>query len=627
MTSLHEMCNQGGAEGAEGAAAAAAFLEALQEQSPDDVLYCINLRNDQRYTPLHVAIFARNLDAVETLIKYGADVDVKCHGTPPVHLVCSTAAQPGGLPFAVACLGLLLAAQANPMAKDDHGFSAVHICSELDQAPLLNQLLSAVDEPEQAVCMAPKLTGICALHLAACSDAAQAAAVLLDRGAEADERSAALGLSPLHMAGAYGCVRVWRLLMERAVEGESGSGGALPHLSLMDALGRTPLQLAQECGYCVGEDPALLQPAAPLLQALRVGAKTAIVTNPLCSQHFTCPPSQADSPAHAPPENTKRLQVLLHETEGSLMGGDLAHALHWVRDARPAVLADVLRVHEWSYVRRVQGKCASIASADPEDESAGYAHLDGDTVVTADTFNAALAAAGSVCEAVDLVARGQARNAFCPVRPPGHHAGPRGLVKGDEGGPDSHGFCILNNVSIGAAYAMNRYRESVKKVAIIDFDVHHGNGTEETVRWLKPSVELLPFNASSSSVSGPEVFGALHQPRYKPWHSEQDVQNVMFVSVHGYGPRERELEHLMPRSAFYPGSGKTSLPEVPVPSPTPAPVSAPSSSSAVAKGASAAAGGGGSAGPMDQGGEDEEKGEEDDEDEDEDEDEDASEGE
>ena len=56
------------------------------------------------------------------------------------------------------------------------------------------------------------------------------------------------------------------------------------------------------------------------------------------------------------------------------------------------------------------------------------------------------------------------------------HAGPRGLVKSLEGGPDSHGFCFLNNVSIGAAYALNRYRDNIVRVAIVDFDVHHGNG-------------------------------------------------------------------------------------------------------------------------------------------------------
>lgn len=71
-----------------------------------------------------------------------------------------------------------------------------------------------------------------------------------------------------------------------------------------------------------------------------------------------------------------------------------------------------------------------------------------------------------------------------------------------------------------------------------------------------------------------DVFGVLHRCNYKPWYGEQDPSNVMFVSVHGYGPRERGLEHLLPRAAFYPGSGKTSLPSVPPPSPRAEPVDA-----------------------------------------------------
>lgn len=82
------------------------------------------------------------------------------------------------------------------------------------------------------------------------------------------------------------------------------------------------------------------------------------------------------------------------------------------------------------------------------------------------------------------------------------------------------------------------------------------------MRWLKPTVEAIAIDGSDS-----DVFGVVHRCNYKPWHGEQDASNVMFVSVHGYGPRERGLEHLLPRAAFYPGSGKTSLPEVPPPSP------------------------------------------------------------
>lgn len=121
-------------------------------------------------------------------------------------------------------------------------------------------------------------------------------------------------------------------------------------------------------------------------------------------------------------------------------------------------------------------------------------------------------------------------------------------------GAESHGFCLLNNVSIGAAYAMNVYRDTIKKVAIVDFDVHHGNGTEETIRWLNPGLSTVDVLSSN-------MFGQLHTPRYKPWHDVDDAKNVLFVSVHGYGPRERGYERFMPAAAFYPGTGRTCLPQ------------------------------------------------------------------
>lgn len=168
------------------------------------------------------------------------------------------------------------------------------------------------------------------------------------------------------------------------------------------------------------------------------------------------------------------------------------------------------------------------------------------------TFEAALRAAGSVCEAVDKVVSGDYRNSFCVVRPPGHHAGPRGIVR-CENDPDggSHGFCFLNNVAIGAAYARSMYRnEGIRKIAIVDFDVHHGNGTEEIVRHLAPNVE-------TQSISGPLGSGELSVPKYRPWLDESDVQEVFFASIHGYGPRGIEFAAPQPCGWFYPASGKS----------------------------------------------------------------------
>lgn len=98
------------------------------------------------------------------------------------------------------------------------------------------------------------------------------------------------------------------------------------------------------------------------------------------------------------------------------------------------------------------------------------------------TWEAALVSAGAAIEACDAVMAGETRNAFCATRPPGHHAGIYGKTFHAE---DPHnddmactnGFCYINNVAVAAAYLKSHYRDRIKKVAIIDFDVHHGNGT------------------------------------------------------------------------------------------------------------------------------------------------------
>ena len=97
-----------------------------------------------------------------------------------------------------------------------------------------------------------------------------------------------------------------------------------------------------------------------------------------------------------------------------------------------------------------------------------------DTTFSAGSLQAALRAAGSVIAAIDAVVDGTHRNAFCCVRPPGHHAGANGL----ESDAVSCGFCLFNNVAIGALHALKERSSTVKKVAVIDFDVHHGNGTQ-----------------------------------------------------------------------------------------------------------------------------------------------------
>jgi acetoin utilization deacetylase AcuC-like enzyme len=126
------------------------------------------------------------------------------------------------------------------------------------------------------------------------------------------------------------------------------------------------------------------------------------------------------------------------------------------REAPEATLEDLTRVHPQRFVER-------LLAAVPE---AGHVGIDADTVMCPQSGEAALHAAGAVAAAVDAVVAGDADNAFCAVRPPGHHAEPTRAM----------GFCLFNNVAVGALRA--RQVHGLARVAVIDFDVHHGNGTQ-----------------------------------------------------------------------------------------------------------------------------------------------------
>jgi len=169
---------------------------------------------------------------------------------------------------------------------------------------------------------------------------------------------------------------------------------------------------------------------------------TAFFTHSACARH---------DPGPGHPECPDRLKAILRRFD------DEAFALLDRREAPLADIDQIARVHPQAYIDWV-------LEAVPE---SGYAGLDADTVVSPGSREAALRAAGAVCAAVDAVMSGEARNAFCAVRPPGHHAETARAM----------GFCLFNNVAVGAAHA--RARHGIRRVAVIDFDVHHGNGTQD----------------------------------------------------------------------------------------------------------------------------------------------------
>jgi acetoin utilization deacetylase AcuC-like enzyme len=161
-----------------------------------------------------------------------------------------------------------------------------------------------------------------------------------------------------------------------------------------------------------------------------------------------------------PPDHVGRLTCLLDEQTGTLRTTEFVEVA--MDGAAPrCAIADVLRVHEYAYVKRIEDLCAGL-----EGDTLGS--LDPDTTVSAASFDAAMHAAGAVCEGVRRVCSGEARNVFCATRPPGHHAGPAGKVTNTNDPDGSSGFCLLNNVAIGAAYARSVLRHGRDGRAGID---------------------------------------------------------------------------------------------------------------------------------------------------------------
>lgn len=278
------------------------------------------------------------------------------------------------------------------------------------------------------------------------------------------------------------------------------------------------------------------------------------------------------------PESASRLQVLISKGSGALCSSEFKDKVIWKHVTKKAAIADVIRVHEYNYVAWLLEQCEKLrkeelatapdattdsSTLDPSSQKKEEVHkrLDLDTVITAASYDAAFLAAGAILEAVDAVVDGKAANAFCVTRPAGHHAGPKGAAKtmmeaGKEG--ESHGFCLLSNAAIGAAYAMAaRGRDrGINRVAIIDFDVHHGNGTEEVVRNLRPST-------SSHTHSSPMGDVTVTSRSFKPWVSDTDEDKVFFCSIHSYGEVTEQHCAKYPSGStytgqFYPGMGSDS---------------------------------------------------------------------
>jgi acetoin utilization deacetylase AcuC-like enzyme len=225
---------------------------------------------------------------------------------------------------------------------------------------------------------------------------------------------------------------------------------------------------------------------------------TALITHSDCLHHV-------NPPGH--PERVERLQLILAALEAEEFA-------YLVRVEAPlAEDAQLLRVHPASHLE-------ALAARLPE---RGFAPLDADTFLCPGSLAAARRAAGALVQAVDMVMAGEVQNAFCAVRPPGHHAETATPM----------GFCLFGNAVVGARHALEAH--GLQRVAIVDFDVHHGNGTQDLVwndaRILFASTHQMPLYPGTGAAEDHGAHGQVVNAPLPPGASGAVFRAAMLARV------------------------------------------------------------------------------------------------
>ena len=333
-------------------------------------------------------------------------------------------------------------------------------------------------------------------------------------------------------------------------------------------------------------------------------SKTGIIYNSNCIKHIKLPD---DTVKHLTTrlemfENSDRLACLIDGESGVILNDQIFYygketrneysgnpdvAFHESR--RKACLNDILKCHDIKYIRNLKNLCEKInqnkkrnntntneinninnnsnnnenvddincnlncLNSNPviisemqktqksEDSLFNYQKIDCDTYVNEYSYENIYNTTGCVFDAIDFVMNKSIQNAFVLIRPPGHHAGFYGPVENPV--VTSAGFCIVNNVAIGAAYLKNTYRDKIKKIAIVDFDVHHGNGTEEIIQMLNYKKFCKSFQYEKNG------FFTVEDTKQINWLDFDDAKNILFISTHIYDKANEKK--------FYPYSGGT----------------------------------------------------------------------
>jgi acetoin utilization deacetylase AcuC-like enzyme len=233
---------------------------------------------------------------------------------------------------------------------------------------------------------------------------------------------------------------------------------------------------------------------------------TLLLTHEACLAH---------DPGPRHPESPARLKAVL----AALAGPAFANLMR--RAAPKASLEQIALVHPGDFATR-------MLAVVPKQ---GYAAIDADTVLSPGSGEAALRAAGACIAAVDAVRKGEAQNAFCAVRPPGHHAEPHHAM----------GFCLFNNVAIAAMHARRVHK--IERVAVIDFDVHHGNGTqaafEQDGTLLYASTHQMPLYPGTGAASERGLGNIVNAP-LRPMSGSEEFRKVfstiILPALDAFGP-------------------------------------------------------------------------------------------
>ncbi len=262
----------------------------------------------------------------------------------------------------------------------------------------------------------------------------------------------------------------------------------------------------------------------------------------LATGYFTHPDCWRHEMGAGHPECPQRLDAIEDRLKSTGLNTALAR-----REATPASLADLELAHGRMHLAALRGLSDGLRD-EMTAGGPGHAQIDPDTSINPFSWDAILVAAGAAIDATDAVMAGELANAFCAVRPPGHHAMRNQAM----------GFCFVNNVAVAAKYALERH--GLKRVAIVDFDVHHGNGTEDIVlgdeRILMCSFYQHPFYPAWDHASAPNLVN-LPVPAYTrgmdlrelidiAWlpRLEQHKPEMVFISAGFDAHREDDLGQL-----------------------------------------------------------------------------------